>query len=457
MSALDAGFYFIEDENGPMHVGSVLVFEGPVPSYGDVIRLLVSKLPDVPRYRQRVKSLPLNLGRPVWVDDEHFQILYHLRHTAVPAPGGDDQLRNLAGRLFAQRLDLTKPLWEMWLVEGLEGDRWALISKVHHCMIDGIAGTDMMQLVLDWRQDSELSAPRPWTPEPSPSTFDLVADGVRDAVLTPLEHLAAVPALARRLRSGSELLGFGRALAGSLPDTARRLTTRAAGSLNGSLGPHRRWVWAKADLTETKRIRKVTGGTVNDVILAAVTAGFRDLLESRGELAEGMVVRTMVPVSVRSRDQRNKLDNRVSAVLLNLPVSEPDPLARLAAVRAQMDDLKNSRQAAGADAISGMANFAAPTLLALGSRTAMRFPQQFLQTVTTNVPGPRVPLYLLGRRLAEIYPYVPIASTMRISVGIFSYLGQITFGVNADFDGVPDIQVLADGIRGGFDELLALT
>ncbi|MEC4019578.1 WS/DGAT/MGAT family O-acyltransferase [Streptomyces sp. H27-D2] len=457
MSAIDAGFYFVEDENVPMHVGSVLVFEGPAPSYGDVIRLFVSKLAAVPRYRQRVMSLPLHLGRPVWVDDDHFQILYHVRHTAVPSPGGDDQLRNLAGRLFAQRLDLSKPLWEIWLVEGLEGGRWALISKVHHCMIDGIAGNDLMQALLDWREDAELPEPQPWTPEPSPSALDLVADGVRDVVMTPVKHLAAIPALAKRLRSGSEVLDISRALLSSLPGTARRLSTRAAGSLNGRPGPHRRWMWAKADLAEIKQVRKVTGGTVNDIILTAITRGFRDLLESRGELTEGQVVRTMVPVSVRSRGERKQLNNRVSAVLLNLPVSEPDPLKRVAAVREQMDDLKNSRQAAGADAITGMANFAAPTLLALGSRTALRFPQQFLQTVTTNVPGPRVPLYLLGRRMAEMYPYVPIASTMRISVGIFSYLDRITFGINADFDGVPDIDVLANGIRAGFDELVELT
>ncbi|HWO63323.1 MAG TPA: wax ester/triacylglycerol synthase family O-acyltransferase [Umezawaea sp.] len=456
MSAMDASFYFVEDENVPMHVGSVLVFEGPAPSYGDVIRLFLSKMDSVPRYRQRVKSLPLHVGRPVWVDDDHFQILYHVRHTAVPSPGGDDQLRNLAGRLFAQRLDLSKPLWEVWLVEGLENGRWAIISKVHHCMIDGVAGTDLMQLLLDWREKTELPEPKEWTPQPSPSQLDLVVDGVRDAVWTPVKHLAAIPAFARSLRSGSELLDIGRAVLGSLPGTAKRLTSSTAGSLNGPIGPHRRWVWAKADLAEVKKIRKAVGGTVNDVILTAITHGFRELLAKRGELVEGQVVRTMVPVSMRAADEHDRLDNRVSAVLVNLPVSTLAPLERLASIREQMDDLKGSRQAAGADVLTKAGNFAAPTLLALGSRTAMRFPQQLLQTVTTNVPGPRVPLFMLGRALKEIYPYVPIASTMRISIGIFSYLDQITFGINADFDGVPDVQVLADGIRSGFDELLAV-
>jgi diacylglycerol O-acyltransferase len=276
-------------------------------------------------------------------------------------------------------------------------------------------------------------------------------------VLTPVKHLTELPALARRLRSGSEILGFGRAVLGSLPGTARRLVTRTASSLNGPIGPHRRWVWARANLAEIKQVRKVTGGTVNDVILAAITRGFRDLLSKRGELTEGTVVRTMVPVSMRSPRERNRLSNRVSAVLVNLPVSDPDPLKRLTAIRQQMDDLKSSRQAAGAGVLTGLGDFAAPILLALGSRTAMRLPQQFLQTVTTTVPGPRVALHMLGRRLTEMYPYVPIASTLRISVGIFSYLDQINFGINADFDGVPDVQVLADGIRAGFDELVAVT
>ncbi|MCC8248850.1 WS/DGAT/MGAT family O-acyltransferase [Saccharothrix luteola] len=457
MSAIDAGFFFIEDENVPMHVGSVLVFEGPAPSYGDVVRLFAAKLGTVPRYRQRVKALPLHVGRPVWVDDEHFQILYHVRHTAVPSPGADDQLRNLAGRLFAQRLDLAKPLWEVWLVEGLEGGRWAIISKVHHCLIDGIAGSDLMQVLLDWREDAPLPEPVRWQPAAGPSTLDLVVDGVRDAVLTPVTHLAKFPALAKRLRSGSEVLDVGRAVLGSLPTTARRLAVGTPKTLNGPIGPHRRWVWARADLAEIKAVRRVTGGTVNDVILAAVTRGFRDLLAKRDDLADGQVVRSMVPVSMRSSAERGVLNNRVSAVLVNLPVSESDPLARLASIREQMDDLKSSRQAAGADVLTNLSNFAAPTLLALGSRTAMRFPQQLLQTVTTNVPGPRIPLFMLGRRLSEIYPYVPIASTIRISVGIFSYLDQITFGINADFDGVPDVQVLADGIRAGFDELVTST
>jgi diacylglycerol O-acyltransferase / wax synthase len=449
MSTLDAGFFYMEDDNVPMHVGSVAVFEGPPPAYGDVVRLLIAKLPQVPRYRQLVRTVPLHLGRPAWVDDEHFEILYHVRHTAVPSPGEAEQLRNLAGRVFAQRLDLAKPLWEMWLVEGLREDRWAVISKVHHCMIDGVAGWDLAAALLDLTPDAEHPAPASWVPGRAPSTAWMVADGLRDTLAAPLQQLARVPALARNLPTRQEIFDFAR----GLPGTIGRLAIPAARSLNGPSGPHRRWEWAQASLSEVREVRKAFGGTVNDVVLAAVTRGFRDLLAARGELSGTQVVRSLVPVSVRSETERGALNNRVSAVLVNLPVSEPDPLLRLERLREQMDGLKTSRQAVGAQGLTELAGFAAPTLLALGSRLTFRFPQPLMQTVTTNVPGPRFPLYMLGRQMAEMHPYVPIASNIRISVGILSYLGQLYFGINADFDTVPDVRVLSRGIRAGFDEL----
>ncbi|HEU4421422.1 MAG TPA: wax ester/triacylglycerol synthase family O-acyltransferase [Pilimelia sp.] len=454
MNALDAGFYFAEDENAPLHVGAVMVFEGPPPSYGDLIRALLAKLPKAPRYRQRVRTSPLHLSRPVWMDDEHFQILYHVRHTAVPAPGGPEQLRNLAGRVFAQRLDLSKPLWELWLVEGLENGRWALISKTHHCMVDGIAGTDLMQALMDLRADAELPEVTEWRPEPPPAGPTLSLGSLFDVVTWPVRQLGDLPGLVRWLPNPGDLMKLAWAVGGSLPGTARRLVTSAARSLNGPIGPHRRWVWVEADLGEIKQVRTAFGGTVNDVILAAVTGGFRDLLGKRGDLRDGQIVRTMVPVSMRAGTERGQLNNRVTAVLVNLPVGEPDPQRRLAVLRDQMDDLKRSGQAVGADKLVGLADFAAPTLMALGSRVAAKVPQQVLQTITTNVPGPRVPLYLLGRRLVELYPYIPLFNGIRIAVGIYSYLGRFYFGVNADFDAMPDIQVLADGIRAGFDELV---
>jgi diacylglycerol O-acyltransferase len=459
MSSTDAGFFFAEGPNTPMHVGSVSVFDGPAPTYGDVVRLLLSKLPQVPRYRQRVRTVPFDLGRPLWVDDEHFQILYHVRHTAVPRPGAAEQLRNLAGRVLGQRLDMTKPLWEAWLVEGLEGGRWALISKVHHCMVDGIAGTDLLQLIFDLEPDVEHPDPQPWTPQHEPSTLEVLAAGLSDALGQPALHLQRLGLELEKLDPASApriLADRLRVLTGSAPTLARQVLRPVARSLNGSIGPHRRWVWAETSIGEIKQVRRALGGPVNAVVLTAITRGFRDLLAGRGELTDGLVVRSMVPVSVRRADERGSLNNQVSAVFVDLPVGEPDAKDRLARIRTQMDEYKQVLNAVDARSIVAMGDFVAPTLLALGTRAAARTSQWFTQAVTTNVPGPPVPLYVLGRQMRALYAYVPIASGVRLSIGIYSYVGDITFGINADFDAFPDVEVLADGICAGMGELIEL-
>jgi WS/DGAT/MGAT family acyltransferase len=434
----------------------VAVFEGPAPTYGDLVRLLVGKLPQVPRYRQRVRPVPMNLGRPMWVDDPHFQILYHVRHTAVPKPGGDEQLRNLAGRVLGQRLDMSKPLWEVWLVEGLEDDRWAIISKVHHCMIDGVAGTDLMQLMFDVDPDASHPEPREWTPQRDPSDLGLVAGALTETVTSPLRRFTSLPGTGELTRTAKGLLGSGRSLATALPQLARQAATPLARTLTGPIGPHRRWAWTDAQLDEFKQVRAALGGSLNDVVLTAVTRGFRDLLQGRGALSEDVVVRSMVPVSVRKPGERGTLNNQVTAVFVDLPVGVRDPAERLARIRRQMDDHKAAMQAVDARSIIAMGDFVAPTLLALGVRAAMQAGQLWCQAVTTNVPGPRIPLYVLGRRMCSTHAYVPIAGGTRVSIGIFSYLNSITFGINADFDAFPDVDVLAGGIRSGIEELLAL-
>ena len=456
LSGLDAGFYFAESENTPMHVGSVAVFEGPAPSYGDTVRLLMSKLPLVPRYRQRVHEVPLQLGRPVWVDDPHFNILYHVRHTAVPGPGSDEQLRNLAGRVFAQRLDMSKPLWELWLVEGLADNRWAIISKVHHCMVDGIAGTDLMELMFDRAPDARHEAPpEDWKPERNPSSVELLANSVTETMAHPLRRLPSMPTPSNVVRAAKGLAKSGRTLARTVPSLAKQALTPMARSLNGPIGPHRRWAWTEGRFEEFKAVRRALGGTVNDVVLTAITAGFRDLLAARGELSsEKLVVRSMVPVSVRKPGQKGKLDNQVSAVFVDLPVGEPDPVARLASIRGQMDEYKKAMNAVDVPSIISMGDFVAPTLLSLGVRATMQAGQLWCQAVTTNVPGPRVPLYVLGRRMVSAHAYVPIAGGTRVSIGIFSYLNTMTFGINADFDSFPDVDLLSGGIRRGLEELM---
>ncbi len=450
MSTLDAGFFYVEHDNVPMHMGSLALFEGPAPSHEELTRLITVKLPRVPRYRQVVRTMPLEVLRPMWVDDEHFEIGHHVRHAAVPAPGGKRQLREMAERILATRLDRARPLWETWLLEGLKGGRWAILSKVHHCVVDGVGGNDLMTAVFDVTPDAEYAVPPAWAPEPAPAMTDLMAAGLREAAVGSARQLSGLAGLLRvPLLPPGDILGYGRGLASS----ARRLAAPSAASLNGPIGPNRRWAWGTAPLAEIKEIRSAHGGTVNDVLLAAITRGFRDLLDGRGELTDGLIVRSLVPVSVRAAGEQGMITNRVSAVLANLPAGEPDPLRRLELIREQMDDLKRTSQAVGAQALTGMLGFAAPTLLALGSRTAFQLPQPLVQTVTTNVPGPRLPLYLLGRRLDRVYPYVPIGDNVRISIAIFSYLERFTFGITADRDAVPDLHVLAKGIRRGLAEL----
>ena len=452
MNPLDASFLAIEDDKNPMHIGSVAIFEGPAPTYGDVVRMVASKLPLVPRYRQKVRMVPLQLGRPVWVDDPHFQILYHIRHTAVPSPGSEEQLRNLAGRVFAQNLDRGKPLWEMWIVEGLKGGRWALISKVHHAMVDGVSGADLLQVILD--KDPSVVDPviDDWNPPREPTAVEVLADATINRVMEPIEALRGLPALARSPLPGGMSLGdVGRSL--------RAYSSIMLGKnvdLNGPIGPHRRWSWAKSSLADIKNIRMALPGTVNDVVLAVITRGFRDLLLGRGADLEGRVVRTLVPVSVRSPEEKGVHNNRVSGMFPGLPVGIEDPVERLEDIRRQMDGLKESKMAVAGDSLINLGGFAPPMLLALGTRLASRMPQRTLNTITTNVPGPQIPLYIQGRQLLEAYPYVPIQGNVRIAIAIFSYLGGMNFGVTGDYDTTADIDVLTRGIEAGMQEYLEI-
>ena len=457
LSPLDASFLHVEDDVSHMHIGSVAVFEGPQPPFADLVDMVESKLDLVPRYRQRVRFVPLELGRPVWVDDEHFNLEYHLRHTALPSPGGETDLRKLVGRVMSQQLDRARPLWEIWVVEGLEDGRWAMIAKTHHALVDGVSGTDLLAVIMDLSPDAE----RPehasaWTPSPSPSGLELMVDALENVIRSPYEQMRAFRAQTRVLR---RLLGYAGEVASGLVSMGGLVRPTPLSTLNGPLGPHRRYAWASTSVDDIKQVRKALGGTFNDVVLASITNGFRELLLARDEDVE-RVVRTLVPVSVRPRDSSGKavgdgtFENKVSAMFAELPVELEDPVLRLHAISEQMKDLKESKQAVAGEALTSMSGFAPPMLLALGMRLATRAGQRNVNTVTTNVPGPQFPLYAAGRRMMRAFPYVPLAGQVRLGVAIFSYDGEVNFGITGDYDSTADIDVLAGGIEDGMTQML---
>jgi diacylglycerol O-acyltransferase len=446
MSPQDAMFLHVENDVTPMHIGGVSIFEGPPPPFEELRAMVESKLDLTPRYRQKVRFVPLGMGEPVWVDDPHFNIDYHLRHSAIPAPGTETQLRATAARVFSQHLDRSKPLWEIWMVQGLDEDRWALLSKVHHCMVDGVAATDMMSLMFGERP--EATNGEVWHPDPEPTGIDLLAYSARHRVRDPAAQVRFA------LRAPSEVLR-------AVGDAARALAVAApamrpgTSSLTGPIGPHRVWSWAKVPLTSVKEVRSALGGTVNDVVLTLITNGYRELLQGRGEpISSTTVIRTMVPVSVRKPGESGVYNNRVSAVFARLPVGIENPIERLHDIRSQMDGIKSSKQAVAGDALAQLSGFAPPMLLALGSRLATRSARLNMDTATTNVPGPQLPLYTLDRRLLASYPYVPIVGSIRIVVAIFSYDGQLYFGVTGDRDHAPDVDTLTAGIEADIDSLL---
>lgn len=452
LSPQDASFLHLEDTVSHMHVGAIALCEGPRPDYDSFAQMVRAKLDEIPRYRQRVHFVPLALGRPVWVDDPHFNIGYHVRRTALARPGGDDELRALVGRVMSQQLDRGKPLWEMWIIEGLTDDRWALITKLHHCMVDGVAGAELLSAVLDDAPDIEHAGDGAWIPERQPSGAELALRALGARARSPVEELRALGGSLRDPRAS--LTHAGETLQGALT-LAGVLRRPAPSSLNGPIGPHRRWGWARSSLADVKQIRRSLGGTVNDVVLAAIAGAFRELLLSRGEPADH-VVRSLVPVSVRKPEEHGIFENRVSAMFADLPADVEDPVERLHAVRRQLGRLKHTHEALAGDALVALGAVAPAMLLALGLRTVTHVPQRNVQTVTTNVPGPQHTLYAAGRRVIDCFPYVPLAGHVRIGVAIFSYDGELNFGVTGDYDEAPDIGVLCRAIEADLARLLEI-
>ena len=453
MSALDSTFLHAEDGITHMHIGSCAIFDGPRPGFDEILALIAGKLPQIPRYRQKVRFVPGDIGLPVWVDDAAFDLAYHVRHTALPEPASVADLDTVIGRVMSQELDRSRPLWEAWMIDGLPEDRWALVSKVHHCMVDGVAGADLMTTLLDDRADAAPPEPDTWVPADEPTDAMLVAESMgrlfvdrtararalRPLVPTPTRPAAQIRTTFAALRS----LG--------------RLTTRLpASSIQGGIGPHRRWSAAHADLADIKAIKRAFGGTVNDVVLAVIAGAFRDLLADLGEDPDHAVLRTLVPVSVRS-DGDDAPNNQVAAMIAELPIGIADPLERLASIRDQMEHLKASGQADTTQTLTTLAGLTAPSVLALALRAATvigrHVPQRTVGTVTTNVRGPDHTLYAAGRKMVAYQPFVPIAQGVRIGVAILSYDGNVSFGVTGDYDTVPDVARLCRSIESGIDDL----
>ncbi|MBS1881112.1 MAG: wax ester/triacylglycerol synthase family O-acyltransferase [Actinobacteria bacterium] len=436
LTGLDASFLHLERSGAHMHVASTSIFEGPAPSHEEFRNHIAARLHLVPRFRQKLRFVPLDQGRPVWVDDPYLNLDYHVRQTALPAPGSDEQLRNLAARIFSQQLDRSKPLWELWLVEGLDDGRFAIIGKSHHALVDGISGVDITTVLfdLDPQPDPPPAPPPPWLAQPEPTDFHLFQEALRERLTSPREIARGARYTMRGPRKVLRGIGATTKMVGagfSAPSSV----------FNVEIGPHRRFAMTQADLDDLKRIKNAHGGTVNDVILAIVAGGIGRYLRARGRETEGVELRAMVPVSVRAADERGALGNRITAMMAPLPVGVEDPVERLALVSAAMGDLKASGQAVGAEILTKLTDFAPTTIASQAAR--LQPAQRFFNLVVTNVPGPQFPLYLLGRRMESIFPMVPLAHKQALCIGIMSYDGQVNFGLIGDYDAMADLQSFA--------------
>lgn len=454
LTAVDASFLVQEKANSHMHIGAVIVVEGSAPPFEEFLAEIESRLHMVPRYRQKLAWPPGESGRPLWIDDPTFNIAYHVRHTALPHPGSEEQMLNLAARIASQQLDRSKPLWEMWVVEGLEHNRFAIINKTHHALVDGVSGVDLATVLFDLERKPATSHrdAEPWSPQPEPSPAELVAAGLRDAARGVFGIASRVLKLAQRpdravedVREAVEGIGeFAWAGLNPAPPTP----------LNVEIGPHRRLAVTREQLEDFKTVKNAFGGTVNDVVLTVVSGSLRKWMRSRGVRTEGMELRALVPVSIRAKDEHGELGNRIAVMRGPLPVYIKDPVARLRFVKQSMDGLKDSKQAVGAEVLAGVQQLAPPTVLAQASR--VNFSTRLFNLIVTNVPGPQFPLYVLGHRLLNLYPIAFLPQNHSLAIAIMSYDGEVNFGLLGDYDALPDVDDIATGISESLAELVEL-
>ena len=452
LSSIDAGFLHVEEGGAHMHIGAVALFAGPAPSIEEFRAHIASRLPRLPRYRQRIQHMPFGTGRPLWVEDDTFRLDFHVRHTALPAPGGKRELLNLVDRVVGQRLDRTKPLWEIWLVDGVAGGRWAMVGKTHHAMIDGVSGVDLLSVLFDLSPETPAEEPQPWEPKPAPGTVGLLSHGALGLVRNARELAATgLDGVLHPREAVTSLAGS----VGALGEAFRPFLDAAPKTvLNAKPGPHRLVEIVKTDLADYKKVKASSGGaTVNDVVLTAVAGALGRFLSERGMEVDGVELRACVPISLRQEAKRGALGNEIAIMNAPLPIGLQDPKQRLARVRQAMEDLKSSKQAEGAKVLTSLENALPPAVLARASR--LGFSSRLYNLLVTNVPGPQFPIYLLGRRLEELVPLAFLAPEHRLAIGIMSYDGQVTYGLIADADAVPDLARLAQHLRDCLAELVA--
>jgi WS/DGAT/MGAT family acyltransferase len=453
LSPLDVSFLYLEEATTPMHVGGVVLFQAPEQGFdhGRLVTLIEERIALVPRYRQKVRWVPGRIANPVWVDDEEFDVAYHVRRSALPRPGSDAQLRDLVGRIMSRPLDRNRPLWEMYLVEGLSGGRFALLTKTHHAMVDGAGAVDIGQVILDIEPDPQRPAAQRWTPRKEPSDIDLVAAAVTEIVRSPAAAIDAVRSGAVDVRETTERLV--RRAAGLASAALTIARPPSSNPLNAPIGEARRFGMSAMRLDDFKAIRRHHGGTINDVVLAIVSGALREWMMTRGEsVSSRSQVRALVPVSVRAGEESS--GNHIAAFLVDLPVGEPQPVVRLHRISYEMEQLKSTGQMVGAQALVGIAGFAPPTLHAAAARTANDLSRRMFNLVVTNVPGPQFPLYAGGALMLGAYPVVPLAKGQAVSIGLTSYDGGMYFGLNADRDAMTDVDVLAECLVSSLHELL---
>jgi WS/DGAT/MGAT family acyltransferase len=451
ISALDASFLHLEKAGERLHVASVTIFEGPAPTWDELRAHVEARLHLVPRFRQRLAEVPLDQGRPVWVDDPHFNLRYHLRHAGLPTPGSEEQLKNLAGRLFAQPLDRTKPLWELSLVDGLWDGRFALITKSHHAFVDGESAVDITRVLFDAEPDAAPPPPPKgtWVARPLPTPAQLLSDALLERATHPNELARSVRAALRGPRH--LLTGTRERLQKSGALTFAGLEPAPPTPLNVKVGPHRRYTWVDAELDELRAIKDSLGGTVHDAVLAVVAGALGRYLRHRGIDTRDLVLKALVPISVRDEDAM--LGNVVAPLSAPLPVGIEDPVEQYHAIREDASVLQGTREAIDARTLTELAGFASPTIMSQAAR--LQRSQRFFNLVVTNVPGPQFPLYLLGRRLRALYPVVPITGNQALGIAVMSYDGRLGFGLLADYDALPDVDVLATELRAAIDALAA--